>query len=137
MMFKLQETAGLRGMIKPTILKSKKREILFYLIKGGMFKRGSALEANEDAYIHTLMSFFKTYQQFSLCDESFTCLEKIIKAARAEEIDLVLFFNPISADLLSLIWVTEQYDNFKSVKTRVAEITDYYDFAYYKPSYKR
>lgn len=130
MMFKMQETAGLRGMIKPTILKSQEDADTILFNKGWDVKRGSALGTNEDAYIHTLISFFKTYQQVSLCDESFTCLEKIIKIARAEEIDLVLFFNPISADLLSLIWVTEQYDNFKSVKKRVAEMADYYDFAF-------
>jgi len=130
MAFKLQETAGLRGIIKPTVLRSQEERDTVLFRKGWDVQRGSALEANEDAYIHSLMSFFKTYQQFSLCDESFFCLEKIIKATRAEGIDLVLFFNPISADLLSLIWVTEQYDNFKSVKTRVAEITDYYDYAY-------
>lgn len=130
MAFKLQETAGLRGIIKPTVLKSQEERDTVLFRKGWDVQRGSALGANEDAYIHSLMSFFKTYQQFSLCDESFLCLEKIIKATRAEGIDLVLFFNPISADLLSLIWVTEQYDNFKSVKTRVAEITDYYDYAY-------
>lgn len=130
MMFKMQETAGLRGMIKPTILKSQEDTDTILFNKGWDVKRGSALGTNEDAYIHTLISFFKTYQQVSLCDESFTCLEKIIKIARAEEIDLVLFFNPISADLLSLIWVTEQYDNFKSVKKRVAEMADYYDFAF-------
>lgn len=130
MMFKMQETAGLRGMIKPTILKSQEDADTILFNKGWDVKRGSALGTNEDAYIHTLISFLKTYQQVSLCDESFTCLEKIIKIARAEEIDLVLFFNPISADLLSLIWVTEQYDNFKSVKKRVAEMADYYDFAF-------
>lgn len=130
MAFKLQETAGLRGIIKPTVLRSQEERDTVLFRKGWDVQRGSALEANEDAYIHTLMSFFKTYQQFSLCDESFICLEKIIETAREEEIDIVLFFNPISADLLSIIWATGQQYNFRNVKKRLAEVASYYDFAF-------
>lgn len=128
--FKLHETAGLRRMIKPTVLKSRKETNTILFNKGWDVIRGSALEVNEEAYVHTMMSFFKTYQQFSLCDESFICLEKIIETAREEEIDIVLFFNPISADLLSIIWATGQQYNFRNVKKRLAEVASYYDFAF-------
>ncbi|MEA4877936.1 MAG: hypothetical protein VB083_08495 [Aminobacterium sp.] len=130
MAYKLQETARLRGMVKDTFLNSQKEpnQVLFY--KGWDIRRGKFLQSDHKIYERIMNDFLEKYQSFILHEESFSCLEKIIETTKSEGVELVVFFNPISSDLLSTIWISAQYDKFEAVKMRVAQFLDYCDFAF-------
>lgn len=130
MAFKLQETAGLHGMIKPTVWKSRKETNTSLFNKGWDVKRGKMLKASNEEYERVMVNFLESYQSFNLCEECFTCLRRILATAESEGVELVLFFNPMSSDLLSAIWVTGQYERFEDVKRRITQFVDYYDFAF-------
>ena len=119
--FKLKETTGLREMMKSTILKSQEERDTVLFRKGWDVKRGSVSRTNNRIYERVMVDFLGSYHYFKLHEECFMYLSKIVRTAKMEGIELVLFFNPISSDLLSAIFITEQYENFEYIKMKITE----------------
>lgn len=126
---KLEESSGLRKFVKETVLKSRENKDALLFLDGWDVKRGSALNWNDLSWEFYLKSFMKSYTSFVLSGKNFDYIKAIVEICRSNEISLEVFFNPVSADLLALLWFSGKYKEFENVKRSVAEITPFKDFA--------
>ena len=126
---KMEETAGMRELAKDTVIESRRNPATQLFSNGWDIQRGDSVQWDQNAWKHSLISFMKTYDSFVLAEKSFEDLSKFVGLCRDSNIDLKVFFNPISVDLLALIWFSGKYEEFERVKMRVAEIISFHDFA--------
>lgn len=129
LLFKLEETSGTGALASKTVEESRKKTGTLLFEGGWDVQRGSAREWNRDAWVLYLKNFMKTYETFSLSEESFVDLEAILSLCHEERIEVELFFNPLTDDLLALIWLTGRYSALEEVKRRTGSLHPFRDFA--------
>jgi len=98
--------------------------------RGCDVKRGEKLEVETAAYYNYLHDFYETYANFIYDPDALLCLQGILKDAEARGVEIVLFFNPVSVDLLALQSICGREEVFRSIKKDVAALHPVYDFAW-------
>lgn len=127
----LSVSMGMREYIRPTVESSrahKNDKPIF--IRGFSTLRGERTDINVKEYYHYLHSFYKTYSEWEYAPEAVNCLQAILQEAEANGVEVYLFFNPVSVDLLALQDICEVEDDYREIKKQVARIHPVYDFAW-------
>lgn len=86
---------------------------------------------NEKRYYHYLNHFINTYNEWCYSKEAMEALKRIVINAKKNEVEIAVFFNPISADLLLINQLINLENNFRNIKKEVTLLTGrVYDFSY-------
>ena len=93
-------------------------------------KRGVRTDVDVKTYYHVLHSYYGTYTKFVYDPGALLCLQEIFDEAEAQGVEVVLFFNPVSVDLLALQSVCGRAEDFRQIKAGVAKLYSVYDFAW-------
>lgn len=119
------------GYLKETVWSSyKKRNKEKEWVRGWDAKRGERMVIDEKAYYHYLHRCFDIYSNYTFAPESIEYLRDILDEAASYDVDVVLFFNPVSIDWLSLQYICGRGDELRRIKRAVAELHPVYDFAW-------
>lgn len=106
-------------------------------VRGWDSKRGSA-RLNRKEYERVLKSYEGTYKQHKFSPHSLEYLRKIAAEARAHNVELYVFFNPISVDLHKLLLSFGHGKELTHVKQEAANIFgEVYDFNFFNPYLSR
>lgn len=127
----LSVSMGMRECIRPTLKASQAhRNDKPIFIRGFSTLRGEQTDINVKEYYHYLHSFYKTYSSWDYAPEAVICLQAILQEAEANGVEVYLFFNPVSVDLLALQDVCNVDDDYREIKRQIAQIHPVYDFAW-------
>lgn len=118
--------------VVPTIARSflNRNDESPLFIRGYSMKRGETSTVNAKEYYHNLHSYYDTYEHFVYDEEALNILRSILLDAEDNGVEVVLFFNPISVDLLALQDICHVADYYDKIKQEVAGIHPVYDFAW-------
>ena len=108
----------------------KNKELISCYQKGADFGRGLSSDINVSEYYYSINRFIKDYLEWQYEPESVLLLEKIINKLKNNNVEVIVFFNPMTIDLLLALDITGKIENFYYIKKKVAEFTSYYDFNY-------
>lgn len=128
----LKENFQVSHLLRKTVKESfKNRNELEVFERGWYASRGNCKDLNEKAYYGSMDSYFNTYRDWEYEEKSVEFLERIVEKAREKGIEVFVFFNPISVDLSSLIYVFGLQDDLSNIKRKVVNIVgEVYDFNY-------
>ena len=98
--------------------------------RGWDVKRGERMDVEKEAYYSYLHGFYGSYKNFVYDPDALLCLKDILADAEAHEIEVILFFNPVSVDLLVLQSLCGKSEDFRQLKAEVAKSYPVYDFAW-------
>ncbi|KYZ76435.1 hypothetical protein AXX12_08355 [Anaerosporomusa subterranea] len=130
-LYKIHETIGLRKMLRKTIAESRENpESPPLFINGWDVRRGGAPARNKEEFPRTVQALFDDYRGWELDSDAIDTLREIVNFTRKNNIQLVLFFNPILSDHVAVLDISNQLQNFNMVKNRVAQINPVWDFAF-------
>lgn len=93
-------------------------------------RRGNAKNINQQEFYAYVTSFRKDYDDFLYTENAMDCLKDILAEADENNVEIVLFFNPVTVDLQALQHITEHDKDFYHVKQEVAAIHPVYDFCW-------
>ena len=86
---------------------------------------------NVEDYYNYMNSFAKQYDEWNYSREALEVFNRIIEKARTKNVDVIVYFNPISVDLIALIYACGLENELASIKEKVVKITGkVYDFNY-------
>lgn len=97
--------------------------------RGWDVKRGKRTNVEISAYYSVLNSFYN-YTNYVYDPNALVCLRDILSDAEAHGAEVVLFFNPVSVDLLALQSICGRAEVFREIKAEVAKMHPVYDFAW-------
>lgn len=106
------------------------KELISCYQRGADFNRGESSDINTNEYYHFINSFVKQYSEWQYEPNSIPLLKRIITKLTTNNVEIVVFFNPISIDLLLALDITGKIEKFYYIKEKVAEFTSFYDFNY-------
>ena len=122
---------GLTEYLKETVGSSRKnRAKEKEWERGWDAVRGERTDIDAATYYDYLHSFYETYTNFIYDPDALLCLRDILSEAKAHGVDIVLFFNPVSVDLLALQSICGRAEIFRQIKSEVAALHTVYDFAW-------
>ena len=99
--------------------------------RGWDVKHGVRTDVDEKEYYHVLHSYYgKTYTKFDFDPDALLCLQDILDEAEARGVKVILFFNPVSVDLLALQSICGRSGDFQRIKHDLAVLHPVYDFAW-------
>lgn len=99
--------------------------------RGWDVKRGVRTDVDAKEYYHVLHSYYgKTYTKFVYDPDALLCLQDILDEAEARGVKVILFFNPVSVDLLALQSICGRAEDFRQIKAGVAKMHPVHDFAW-------
>ena len=99
--------------------------------RGWFASHGSRLEVNYEEYYNTINNFANIYRNWVYEEASVIFLKRILEKARQNNVDVYVFFNPISVDLIALIKLSGLDDDLSQIKQEVVELAGIvYDFNY-------
>lgn len=101
--------------------------------RGWDVKRGARTDVDAKMYYGNLHSYYKTYKNFVYDPGAIICLRDILEEAKEHGVEIVMFFNPVSVDLLALQAICDRAEVFRSIKKEVATLHPIYDFAWASP----
>ena len=128
---KIQENMSFIYYILDTVKYSwKNKNLNSCYQKGADFGRGESIDINKKEYYYFINSFIKQYSEWQYEPNSMETLKRIVEKLKNSNVETVIFFNPISIDLLLALDVTNKNDEFYYIKEKVAEFTNFYDFNY-------
>lgn len=125
----IKDSFGTRNTIWPTVKDSQANNIQYFR-RGWDIKRGNAAKTHAGEYYSALSSYRKTYDDFYYDEDAMNCFRDIVQDAKDNNVELVVFFNPISVDLQALQDVYGLSEEFYAIKRLVAEIHPVYDFCW-------
>ena len=92
---------------------------------------GKARQVNREEYYHTITGFRGAYENGnSNIEDTVNCLYGILDDAKENDVEVVLFFSPISIDLQALQDITGISDKARDIKREIASVHPIYDFAW-------
>ena len=125
---------GMTGYLWETVRSSyKKRDKKREWERGWDVKRGEMNIVEPVTYYGYLQGSYGTYASFVYDSGALLCLQDILNDAEERDVKVVLFFNPISVDLLALQSICGREEVFQSIKKDVATLHPVYDFAWTSP----
>ncbi|TYZ29106.1 hypothetical protein FZ041_06060 [Selenomonas caprae] len=125
---------GMWEQLKPTVKAScNHKEDSPVFVRGYCVQRGDSTKVENNGYYDYLHSFYKTYTDFSFDPAALTCLQDILSEARANGVEVILFFNPIAVDLQAMQNICGVSDDYEKIKREVARMHPVYDFAWCSP----
>lgn len=125
---KIKDSMPYFSYIKNTLSESSnKKSILFE--RGADIGHGLSEEINKDEYYHFINSFIRQYSEWEYEPKAVEELKQIIEYLGENNIQVVVFFNPITIDLYNILDETQRMSDFYKVKKNVAKIVSFYDFA--------
>lgn len=71
------------------------------------------------------------YKHFRLCEKRFDALREIKKICKENKLNVIFFVNPINVAQLQAIKATNNLENYRLWKEKIADITPFYDFSGY------
>lgn len=125
----VKDSFGVKNAILPTI-KDSRANGMVYFQRGWDAKRGNADSINVNEYYASLNSYRNTYDEFCYNREAMDCFRDIVREAEENQVELIVFFNPITADLQAMQDIFGLSDEFYSIKKEVATIHPVYDFCW-------
>ncbi len=132
----LKENFQVSNLLLDTIKESFK-----YNDRRGTFDRGwrtvkgSNSHLNTNEYYETLNSYSRRYGTWEYEEKAVYTFKRIIDTARENNVDVYVFFNPISVDMLVFIDVWGLHDDLRKIKQKVVNVCDIvYDFNYINES---
>ncbi len=129
-----ETSLGMTDYLKETVKSSfRNRSLSKEWERGNDLKRGEKLEVEPKTYYHYLHSFHKSYTAFKYDPDSLLCLGEILEDASNHNVEVLLFFNPVSIDLLALQQICGRAEAYKKIKINVATLHKVYDFAWASP----
>lgn len=126
----LKENFQVSYLIGNTIKESfENRSEVEIFERGWYATRGNCKDLNKKAYYDFMSGSFNTYRNWKYEEKSIEFLKNSVAKAREKGIEVFIFFNPISVDLISLIKVFNLMDDLNMVKRKVVDAVDIvYDF---------
>ncbi len=122
---------GLTGYLKETVDGSRKnRGKEKEWNRGWDVARGERTDIDTATYYGYLHDFYKTYTNFVYDPDALLCLQDILSEAETHGVEVALFFNPVSIDLLALQSICGSAEIFRQIKSEVAALYPTYDFAW-------
>lgn len=89
----------------------------------------TSFNINEKGYYSTINSYNNKYKKWKYSKNSMTCLKEILKKANKNGIEVIIYFNPVSIELMSLMRIYEIDDDLEKIKRDVTSICGVvYDF---------
>ena len=124
------EHLRLQDVLIPTIKYSSDNPNGFKrFIRGWDKDRGESNNVNIKEYYSSLNSYMKTYKEYTSEEETMLILSRIYENARDNDVELIVFFNPISVDLQALIYLYGLDSELEKIKCNVTKIFGtVYDF---------
>lgn len=101
--------------------------------RGWEVTRGERTDVDNNAYYYYLYSFWDSYTKFVCDSNALLCVRDIVNEAEAQGVEIFLFFNPVSVDLLTLQSICGRAEEFRVIKNEVAKLHPVYDFAWVTP----
>ena len=101
-----------------------------FFTRGYSVRRGEIGAVSVQEYYYNLHSYYDTYSNFTYDIDAINCLDDILREAKDNNVSVVLFFNPVSVDLLALQDICQVADIYTEVKKSVAKLHPVYDFAW-------
>lgn len=101
--------------------------------RGWDVTRGARADMDVKEYYYVLHSYYETYTKFAYDSDALRCLREILEDAERQDVEVVLFFNPLSVDLLALQSICGRAERFQQIKAEVAKLHPVYDFAWVTP----
>lgn len=114
----------------PTTIKNSQMSKKNYFILGQDIERGHSKKINPEAYYATIKQYTNTYKNFNFSTDAIKCLQEIVKEADENDVELVLFINPISVDLQLLQNIYGQQEIFYDIKKQITSFHPLYDFCW-------
>lgn len=132
LLYKFKDTLGIEiKNIKDVIKNSKKnvdREPEFI---NGYYNNdfNINLNVNKNGYYGSINGYNKTYKNWKYSQDAIECLQNIIEKAQKNNIEVVVYFNPTSVELMDLMRIHKVDDDLEKIKREVADICGtVYDF---------
>ena len=127
----IETSYGMSKYLKETVRSSfenrnKKKE----WERGWDVKRGVRADVDIKTYYHVLHSYHGSYTKFVYDPNALPCLHEILDEAEAHGIEVILFFNPVSVDLLALQSICGRAEDFQRIKRDLAVLHPVFDFAW-------
>lgn len=130
--YKLKDTLGIDKKHLYTVLKNsrQKENISSEHINGYYnYDNNINMHINKKAYYMALSQYTKSYKKWTYSNDAMECFQQIVNDAKKNNVELVVYFNPISIELLSLMEINNVYDDLERVKRKVTSICGVaYDF---------
>lgn len=127
----IETSYGMSKYLKETVRSSfENRDKRKEWERGWDVKRGVRTDVDVKTYYYVLHSYHGTYTKFVYDPNALPCLHEILDEAEAHGIEVILFFNPVSVDLLALQSVCGRAEDFRQMKAEVAKLHPVYDFAW-------
>lgn len=132
---KLKTNLGMIKYVPNTVYESichKEKEPPF--IRGYYQEVGEANELIPKEYYYSLHDYYTIYTKSDYGENApIDCLADILQEASEHDVEIVLFFNPISIDLQALQDICGRQEAFADIKRKVAALHPVYDFAWVSP----
>lgn len=88
-----------------------------------------SLNVDKLGYYRSLNQYNREYIEWTYSDKSMEYLKKILKKADQNDIEVIVYFNPVSIELMSLMRIYEIDDDLEKIKRDVTSICGVvYDF---------
>ncbi len=121
-LFALKDNLELKDVLQPTFDASNKNcNTSKYFVRGWDKSRGAASGINKKEYYASINSFAKTYSEYEYQDEALLTLNNIKEKAKRNNVQLIVFFNPISVDLHALLNIYGLDEELERVKREVVD----------------
>lgn len=128
---KIKETLSTHKLVFNTVQQSRKNKNLAPMfIRGWDVSRGAASKPDERSYLYYLNSKLKASKTDEFEPQLLDVLRNIIELIEKNEVEVIVFWAPISIDNLVTIDASNKFEDFYNLKKNVAEIYPNYDFAW-------
>lgn len=131
-LYKLKENLGIdgRNIVKVIKNSSKNDDLTSEYISGYWNTRyNNSFNINKGGFYESINTYSNMYSRWKLSQEAIDCFKLIVKKAKRNNVEVIVYFNPVSIELINLMRIHKVNDDYERVKREVTSICGVvYDF---------